>query len=330
MHEPVWEFLIVNYLFFGGLSAGLYFVSGLATWLTEDGRGAAPRPAFPRVARWGALLAPWPVSLGSVLLIFDLGKPLRFWKLFLHFRWQSPMSIGSWLLVLFTLLSMVYLWSWLEQEERDRLLARIPERIRGWIPVRIMGWLRLDASPWRRNLAIAGFPLAIGVGIYTGVLLGAVQARPFWNTNLVAQMFLFSALSTGTATILLARIFDRHEVDLKETRFLYSLDIVLIALEFFIVLPYLIHGQLSVEAVKEALALVLGGPFTFAFWALFLVLGLLTPLVIELWEFKPVLLGKGSFHLNERWASTAAGLVIFGGYVLRYVFVFAGQSSGFR
>ena len=325
MREPVWEFLIVNYLFFGGLSAGLYFVSGLAAWLTEDGQSA-----FPRIARWGALLAPWPVSLGSVLLIFDLGKPLRFWKLFFHFRWQSPMSIGSWLLVLFTFLSLAYLWSWLEQSERDGLINRIPAKVRARIPARIMGWLQLDASAWRRNLAIAGFPLAVGVGIYTGVLLGAVQARPFWNTNLVAQMFLFSALSTGTATILLARIFDRHEVDLKEARFLYSMDIVLIALEFFIVLPYLIHGQLSVEAVKEAISLVLGGPFTLAFWGLFLALGLLTPLVIELWEFKPVLLGKGTFHLNERWASTAAGLVIFGGYVLRYVFVFAGQASGFR
>lgn len=325
MREPVWEFLIVNYLFFGGLSAGLYFVSGLATWLTEDGR-----PAFPRVARWGALLAPWPVSLGSVLLIFDLGKPLRFWKLFLHFRWQSPMSIGSWLLVLFTVLSLAYLWAWLEQDERDRLLARIPAGLRGRIPARILGWLQLDASVWRRSLAIAGFPLAVGVGIYTGVLLGAVQARPFWNTNLVAQMFLFSALSTGTATILLARLLDRHEIDVKETRFLYSLDIVLIALEFFIVLPYLIHGQLSVEAVKEAIALVLGGPYTLAFWLLFLTVGLLTPLVIELWEFRPVLLGRGTFHLNPRWAGTAAGLVIFGGYVLRYVFVFAGQASGFR
>lgn len=325
MREPVWEFLIVNYLFFGGLSAGLYFVSGLATWLTEDGR-----PAFPRIARWGALLAPWPVSLGSLLLIFDLGQPLRFWKLFVHFRWQSPMSIGSWLLVLFTLLSLAYLWSWLEQEERSALYGRLPEKVRARIPARLVGWLQLDASAWRRHLAIAGFPLAVGVGIYTGVLLGAVQARPFWNTNLVAQMFLFSALSTGTAAILLARILDRNEVELKEARFLYSMDIVLIALEFFIVLPYLIHGQLSVEAVKEAIALVLGGPYTLAFWGLFLAAGLLTPLLIELWEFKPVLLGRGTFHLSQRWAVTAAGLVLFGGYVLRYVFVFAGQASGFR
>ncbi|MBI4912336.1 MAG: polysulfide reductase NrfD [Acidobacteria bacterium] len=325
MHEPVWEFLIVNYLFLGGLSAGLYFVAGLATWLTEDGASS-----YPRIARWGALLAPWPVSVGSLLLIFDLGKPLRFWKLFAHFRWQSPMSIGSWLLVGFTLLSLAFLWSWLEQGEREGLLSRIPARLRKRIPDRAMAWLRVDASAWRRGLAIAGFPVAVGVGIYTGVLLGAVQARPFWNTNLVAQMFLFSALSTGTATILLARLLDRHEVDLKETRFLYSMDIVLIALEFFIVLPYLIHGELSVEAVQEAIALVLGGPFTFTFWVLFLVLGLLTPLVIELWEFKPVLLGRGQFHLNERWATTAAGLVILGGYTLRYVFVFAGQASGFR
>ena len=325
MREMAWEFLIVNYLFLGGLSAGLYFVSGLATWFQEDGQSA-----FPRIARWGAILAPWPVSIGSALLIFDLGKPLRFWKLFFNFRWQSPMSIGSWLLVLFTVVSMVYLWSWLEQGERASLVARIPEKWRAKLPAKVLQALAVDASPWRRNLAMAGFPLAVGVGIYTGVLLGAVQARPFWNTNLVAQMFLFSALSTGTATILIARLLDKTEVDLKETRFLYTLDIVLIALEFFIVLPYLIHGQLSVLAVREALALVLGGPYTFAFWVLFLSMGLLAPLLIEVWEFKPVLLGKGTFHLNERWATTAAGLVIFGGYVLRYVFVFAGQASGFR
>lgn len=325
MREPVWEFLIVNYLFLGGLSAGLYFASALATWLQEDGR-----TAFPRIARWGALLAPWPVSLGSALLILDLGQPLRFWKIFFHFRWRSPMSIGSWLLVGFTFVSLVYLWSWLEQEERQGLLARLPEGLKSRLPRHIQAWLDRDASGWRRNLAMLGFPLALGVGIYTGVLLGAVQARPFWNTNLVAQMFLFSALSSGTAALVLARLMDKTPVDLKEMRFLYSLDITLIVLELFIVLPYLIHGELSTLAVKEALALVLGGPFTFAFWGLFLGLGLLIPLAIELYEFRPVILGRGTFHIDRRWAMTAGGLVLFGGYVLRYVFVFAGQATGFR
>jgi formate-dependent nitrite reductase membrane component NrfD len=326
MREPVWEYLIVNYLFLGGLSAGLYFASALAAWIQEDGRSM-----YPRLARWGALLAPWPVALGSALLILDLGRPFRFWKIFLHLRWRSPMSIGSWLLVAFTLLSLAYLWAWLEQEERQGLLARLPERLRARIPAKVRAWLDLDASAWRRNLAMIGFPVAVGVGIYTGVLLGAVQSRPFWNTNLVAQMFLFSALSSGTAALVVARLLDRGApVELKEMKFLYSLDITLIVLEFFIVLPYLIHGELSSLAVKEALTLVLGGPYTFAFWGLFLGAGLLLPLAIELVEFRPVILGRGTFHVNPRWALTAGGLVLFGGYVLRYVFVFAGQATGFR
>ncbi len=326
MREPVWEYLIVNYLFLGGLSAGLFFVSALATWLQEEGR-----PSYPHIARWGALLAPWPVSLGSFLLIFDLGKPFRFWKLFITFRWQSPMSIGSWLLVIFTLLTMAYLWAWLDPEERTRLLNYLPAKVRQRIPAKAVKWLEHDLSFWRRELAMAGFPLAVSVGIYTGVLLGAVQARPFWNTNLVAQMFLFSALSTGTATLILVRLFDKKRpVALAEMRFLYTLDICLILIEFFIVLPYLIHGKLSVLAVQDALAQVLGGPFTFTFWVLFLGCGLLVPLLIELYEFKPVLLGRGQLHISARWATTAAGLVILGGYVLRYVFVFAGQASGFR
>ncbi len=325
MREPVWEFLIVNYLFLGGLSAGLYFASALATWIQEDGRSA-----YPRIARWGALLAPWPVSLGSALLILDLGKPFRFWKIFFHFRWRSPMSIGSWLLVAFTFLSLAYLWSWLEQDERQGLIARIPEKFRTRIPARIRAWLDLDAATWRRNLAMLGFPVAVGVGIYTGVLLGAVQARPFWNTNLVAQMFLFSALSSGTAALVVARLMDREPVELKEMRFLYSMDITLIVLELFIVLPYLIHGELSSLAVKQALAQVLGGPFTIVFWLFFMGIGLMLPLAIELYEFKPVILGKGTFHIQPRWALAAGGLVLFGGYMLRYVFVFAGQATGFR
>jgi len=322
MREPVWEFLIVNYLFLGGLSAGIFFVAALGTWLQAEGE-----PAYPGLARTAALMAPWPVALGSFLLIFDLGKWWRFWKLFVIFRWESPMSIGSWLLLVFTGLTMLNCYAWLTVDERDRFLAMLPTELPYLKELRN---LHGRVAGMRRQLAMMGVPLAIGVGIYTGVLLGAVQARPFWNTNLVAQLFLVSALSTGTAAVILARVLAKGPKDAREFRFLYTLDICLISLEFFIVLPYLIHGQLSVLAVRQALDLILGGPFTFVFWVLFMGMGLLLPLAIELWEFKPVLLGRGALHITRHLALAAAGLVIFGGYVLRYVFVFAGQASGFR
>jgi formate-dependent nitrite reductase membrane component NrfD len=314
MPKIEWGILIVNYLFLGGLSAGLFFVSALATYLQGK-----DETAYARIARYGAMLAPWPVSLGSVLLIFDLGNWYRFYKLFLHFRWQSPMSIGSWLLVLFTGVALIYFWAWLPEERRRWAVARL----------KLPRWLDRDLSSSRRQLAAAGFPLSIGVAIYTGVLLGAVQARPFWNTNLVAQMFLFSALSTGCAVLILALSCNRKLLDATQLRFLYTLDICLITLEFFVVLPYILHGELSLEAVKSSLELILGGPYTVVFWLFFIGTGLLVPLVLELWEVAPAIASGGPLHHNRRLAGTTAVLVICGGFLLRYIFVFAGQISGF-
>ncbi|MEP0775256.1 MAG: polysulfide reductase NrfD [Acidobacteriota bacterium] len=320
MPEPRWGWLIVLYLFLGGLSAGLFFISALATYL-QRGDGTA----FPRLARAGALLAPWPVSLGSALLVFDLGHWYRFYKLFVSFEWRSPMSIGAWLLLLFTGITLLSFWAWLPADRLGAALARLPRRLR---------FLRGLERPWReglrRPLAMVGFPVAVGVGIYTGVLLGAVQARPFWNTNLVAQMFLFSALSTGCALLILVLSLRRSGLEADEARLLFSLDIVLIVLELFVVLPYIIHGALSPLAVQEALRLILGGPFTWAFWGWFFTLGLLLPLGLELWEMRPVLLARQELHPGRGMAPVAAVLVLFGGLMLRYVFVFAGQVSTFR
>ena len=320
MHEFNWGLLIVVYLFLGGISAGLFFASGLANYLTVD-----DKPVYGRVARIGALLAPWPVAIGSGLLILDLGNWYRFYKLFMHFRWESPMSIGSWLLTLFTVVSFVYLFSWLTAEERAWIFGKVPA---SWKQVHR---LNVDISSWRNTLAMIGFPFSIGVGIYTGVLLGAVSARPFWNTNLVAQMFLFSALSSGAAALLLAMLMDKkNPIEKHETKFLVTLDVVFISLEFFIILPYLIHGELSSLAVKQALGLILGGPYTFLFWGPFLVMGLLAPLAIEVYELAPSIFKGREFHGSRQLALTAVTLVLIGGFLLRYIFVYAGQLSSFH
>ena len=316
MKTIAWGFLIVNYLFLGGLSAGLFFISALATYLHKNGETAGSR-----IARYGALAAPWPVMLGCFLLIFDLGRGFRFYKLFLHFRWMSPMWIGSWLLVVFTAIALLDCYAWLSAAERERIFSRLPRRLS------FVQTLNRDLSNSRRLLAAVGFPVSIGVAIYTGVLLGAVQSRPFWNTNLVAQMFLFSALSTGCAALIFALAGNGKAVSFEEVRFLYTLDICFLTLEFFIVLPYVIHGQLSVQAVQDSLALILGGPFTLVFWVFFLGLGLLLPLGIEIRETLPSLLSNASVHFNKPLAAVAAVLVLAGGFLLRYIFVYAGQMS---
>lgn len=342
-----WQYLIVSYLFLGGLSAGLFFISALTELFRN---GDSPKQA---IARIGALLAPWPVMIGCALLVFDLGHWYRFYKLFLHFRWESPMSIGSWLLTFFIFVSLLYAYGWIPAGSRDGMFAKLPK------PLKFLGVLNRDVSGWRRPLAIAGLPMSVGVAIYTGVLLGAVQSRPFWNTNLVAQLFLFSALSAGCALLILALAASNRRFEMRELQFLYLLDVSFLTLEFFIVVPYVIHGELSVQAVRESLQLVLGGPFTILFWVFFMGLGLLVPWAIEVYEVLPLLLrhaqlasrvntvpvaapGAASsvllesasparkLHFSRAWAIAAAALVLMGGVLVRYIFVFAGQMSAIQ
>ena len=86
--EPVWkEPDVPAYLFFGGL-AGASSVLGAAAQLT----------GHPGLARAAKVAAFGGISVSTVALINDLGRPARFHHMLRVFKLSSPMSVGSWLL----------------------------------------------------------------------------------------------------------------------------------------------------------------------------------------------------------------------------------------
>jgi formate-dependent nitrite reductase membrane component NrfD len=86
--EPVWEVPDVpGYLFFGGL-AGASSVLAAGAQLTG-------RPGLARVTKLAALGG---ISISTVFLINDLGRPARFHHMLRVFKPSSPMSMGSWIL----------------------------------------------------------------------------------------------------------------------------------------------------------------------------------------------------------------------------------------
>jgi len=341
-HE--WGWMLIVDLFLGGLGAGCLFFAGLAH---------LSRREFMRgIARTGALMSPLLVIAGCVLLLFDLGRPMNFWRMFVVFRPVSPMWIGSWLLMLFTLvafgLALLYLPpSWLQAcARRAGPLASMFRKLAAWntpaaedsfdqrvheTPALIFPKSPRPIAMLRDMLAIGGMPLGIGVGIYTGVLLGAVPARPFWNTPLVAQLFLFSALSTATALLLVLTPHiwqgsDQHRG--KEHRLLVFAALFCMSVEVLMIVPFVIHAQLSTLSVREAMVQIMGGPYTTVFWGGVVSLGLLVPFG---------LLGFGSLGrwqpksgaMSKRLVSVAAVLILVGGYLLRWVVVHAGQDTWF-
>ncbi|HEY2382565.1 MAG TPA: NrfD/PsrC family molybdoenzyme membrane anchor subunit [Terriglobia bacterium] len=89
LKKPVWLWSIPTY-FYLGAAAGASLALGAAAQVMRAGS-----PELVRRCRWIGLAG---VSAGTVLLIYDLGRPSRFLNMLRVFRPTSPMNVGSWLL----------------------------------------------------------------------------------------------------------------------------------------------------------------------------------------------------------------------------------------
>lgn len=294
--ELAWPLMIVIYLFTAGLSAGAMITSNLA--FIYGGKD------FERVSRFGAFISPFPISLGLGVLLLDLGSPFNFYRLFLTLEISSPMSYGSWAILLFTILSVIYLYLWL------------PEKYQ------ILG--HLNSKKWKRWFGIFMPFLSVGVASYTGLLLNAA-VRPLWNAPLLPVLFLVSALSTGVASvILLSTLSPWQRARHKELHTLTKADAALIILECLIILIMIVMGRLSSASESLAFGSLLYGDYAGTFWFMIIGLGLLLPFSLELLEIKD--------KIPVRWALpvtiSSSFLVLFGGFFVRYIITYAGQTTG--
>jgi formate-dependent nitrite reductase membrane component NrfD len=181
-----------------------------------------------------------------------------------------------------------------------------------WVERLPFGGETLDLSEKARRLvATLIIPLAVGLGIYTGVLLSAFSARPFWNTGLLGPLFLVSGLSTAGAIALLG-------ARLKyEKQFLTRTDILLIGVELILIALLIINLGTGSSKQLEAMAMIMGGEYTLPFWLLFVLPGLLIPLTLEIFEIRNIC----------HYPMIAALFVLYGGFMLRYLTVELGQLS---
>jgi protein NrfD len=296
----IWHGEVALYLFLGGMVAGLMVITGL--WLL---RGAdAPRSRGFSLLPWAA---PVLISLGMFFLWLDLEHPLNAFRFYLAFRVTSPMSWGAWILLAIYPASILLAWITTPEDLRGRWLARVPPRLRA-VKVRIGAWA-LARVP---AIAVANIVLGAALGIYTGVLLGTLAARPLWNSAILGPLVLTSGLSTGAALMLMARLSDAERVRLGRA------DIGLLLAEMALLAIWLIGLAAGGAAARSAFAALMGGPYTAAFWTMVVAVGLLAPLFAELLERRHGLV-PGRF---------AALLVLVGGFALRWIIVYAGQYAG--
>ena len=260
----IWGWEIPVYLFLGGVTAGLMILSALLSWKTQADRQS-------NWVRWLPFVAPLLLSTGLFALLFDLEYKAHVFRFYTTFQWTSPMSWGSWILVL--IYPAVLLFGLAQLTPRELKAV-------SWVPVQnLLGRAHLFAVQNKKTLQWANLILGVALGTYTGILLGTLGARALWSSGLLGPLFLISGVSTGAALLMLLPI---HE---DERRMVRNWDIAAIGLELLLIFFLFVDlTSAGGESGRLAAGLFFGGAYTAAFWTLVVFAGLLVPLFMEAFE----------------------------------------------
>ncbi len=289
----IWGWEVPVYLFLGGLAAGLLLLGAVSVLRAETDRPAAQRLL--------GLVTPI-LGIGMGALFLDLEHKLHVWRFYTAFQVTAPMSWGSWILLFAVPVNLLLALGTAGnafgpgfRAFADRLPALAP--LEAWAIAR------------RRPLAWLSVAIAVAVGIYTGILLSAYGARPFWNSAILGPLFLTSGVSAAAAALQLAA--RTHGERLPFER----LDVGLLVIELLLMgllVVTLVSGPLQAQRAAD---LVLGGPMTVYFWVFVVGLGVLLPLSLETFQLR-------GYRLP---VFVAPAFVLMGSLVFRFFIVEAGQ-----
>jgi len=273
--QSSWGWPIAAAVFLGGAGGGAFLISFVMDVLGKYGP----------LARTGAIAGPVLVLICAAFLFIDLNSKAGFYRLFVNLR-SSWMSRGTWFITAFVILGLIY---------------SVPSF---WIT-----W-GVDTTPGLVIGAAAAI-LAFLVTLYTGVLFGVLKRIPLWSTPALPLLYIFSALSTGMAVMVLIAAF--LAASLGEA-FAASVpaEIIFIVMEIIILWVYIeIVRKVSV-AGAESVRLLLSPLFITAV----IVAGLIVPLGLLAYT------QAGGYTFVAPVVSSI--LVLIGGYILRYGILKAG------
>jgi len=310
-----WTALIWIYLWLAGMAGGAFLAAKAV------GRFSGSKDdSLLRLATWLGL----PLAiLGVLLLIFELGTPLWFWHLFTQFDFTSPMSMGTWILIVWVILGVTMLATW-------------------WLEGKVSQEAAASLASLRKLISRINIFFSAALIAYTGVLL-AVSSQSLWaGTILLPALFVVSAVSTGVAALVLAAlglnaIADSGMAEIKlainqifgSTEWktpkemivrLAEADAAVIVLEIAVMIGYVIWLATS-TAGSDALGVITTGSMAAPFWVGVVLLALLIPFGLDLTIRNKAAEAKGVMMTIV----TSSLCVIVGGLILRWVITSGGQ-----
>jgi len=288
-----WTWQIPVYLFLGGLVAGMMIISGFFLFRGRHKEESCSCFYLPYIS---FII----LSVGMLFLFLDLEHKQYVWRLYTTFQITSPMSWGAWILILVYPILLA------------NMILRVPKSVVKKIPKIEEFSKKILEHKWAvKNIGIINMLLGAMVGMYTGILLSSLGARPLWSSAVLWMLFLVSGLSGAAAFVHLIAKND------YERKLLAKSDNGFLVIELFVIAMMIIGLLTSSSSHMAAAILLLNGPYASVFWVFVVGMGIVIPLFIQL------------LAVNQKIHHTpiAPIMVIVGGLILRFVIVSAGQLS---
>jgi Ni/Fe-hydrogenase subunit HybB-like protein len=198
--ELQWSILIVLYPYITGLVAGAFILASLERVFNVQ----AVKPTY-RLALLTALafllVAPLPLQL-------HLGHPERSFEMYLTPHTTSAMAMFGFV-YLWYLMVVLVVEIWLDYRQELVLAARASTGLtRVAYKVLTLGSDNISPESLRiddkvgRIVTIIGIPSAFMLHGYVGFIFGSIKANPWWSTPMMPIVFLFSAIVSGIAMVM--------------------------------------------------------------------------------------------------------------------------------
>jgi Ni/Fe-hydrogenase subunit HybB-like protein len=327
--ELQWSLLIVLYPYITGLVAGAFILASLERVFNVKEVQPTYRLALLTALAF-LLVAPLPLQA-------HLGHPERSYEIFMTPNRKSAMAmfgfVYAWYLAVVLLLEV-----WFEYRKDMVQWASESRGVRRWLyTVLTLGATDVSAPSLKfddvagRWITIIGIPSAFLLHGYVGFIFGSVKANPWWSSVLMPVVFLFSAIVSGIALVLIiymvTSLFRGRPVDMpcldKLASFLFYAMIVDVSLEMLDFLHRLYESEESITILSQ----MIESRLFISLIVLQLVVGTLVPLVF-LGVFSPALhkgFARGGGELRRLIYLMSAVLVEIGIFSIRWNVVIGGQ-----
>ncbi len=277
-----WGLLIVQYPYLTGLVAGAFITASLE-----------------RVFNVKALKVTYELSLLTALafllvatmpLISHLGHPERFYEIMITPHLNSAMAIFGFV-YLWYLMVVLLLEIWFDYRRDMVLWAREAKGLKKWL-YKILTLGVNDISPktvmWDNKIGyfitVVGIPSAFLLHGYVGFIFGSVKANPWWSSVLMPVIFLFSAMVSGIALIMLVYMVVSYVR--KQKPDMLALDTIAKFLFYIIILDFTLEGLDQIHRIYEAeesfeiISMLVSGKLYITLIVVQVFLGTIIPLVV--------------------------------------------------